>query len=181
MEKEVWVLDKKFKIFIDKRQIENKIKELAILINNDYLDKKPLFVVVLTGGFIFAADLMKQIALDSEIYFIKVSSYKGLISTGKLNFELEIPVDKIKGRDIIILEDIIETGLTMSGVVELLKLNGANTVEIVSLLVKPNCIKCDVYIKYIGFSISDLFVVGYGLDYNQYGRQLNDIYQIVNE
>ncbi|MBK9635667.1 MAG: hypoxanthine phosphoribosyltransferase [Bacteroidetes bacterium] len=180
VDKTINLLDKKFTIFIEKKTIENRIHELANQLSDDYKSKNPIFVVVLTGGFIFASDLLKSLDFISEVYFIKVSSYAGLASTGKLNFELEIPKDKIVGRDIIVLEDIIETGLTISGVSQSLKTNGAKSVEIVSLLTKPSCFKCDLTVKYVGFAISDLFVVGYGLDYNQYGRQLNDIYQIVD-
>lgn len=180
-DKTVVVHDKNFKIFIEEQDIQNKIKTLADLITSDYKDKNPVFIAVLTGSFLFAADVMKHINFPCEVYFIKVSSYVGLSSSGSLKLELDIESSKIKDRTIIIIEDIIETGLTITSVKNLLKQKGALSVEVLSLLVKPTCLKCEMVIKYIGFEISDLFVVGYGLDYNQSGRNLNDIYQIVNE
>ncbi len=171
------IKDKEFQIFIDKKAIKKRIKEVAAVINEDYKGKTPLFLAILNGSFMFASDLMKQVRLDSEITFIKVSSYKATQSTGKIKELLGLQENIFK-RDIIILEDIVDSGQTMTHITEALKTLGPSSIEIGTLLFKPEALVTDLHIKYIGFEIPNNFVVGFGLDYDGYGRNLKDIYRL---
>lgn len=171
------IKDKEFQIFIDKKAIKKRIKEIAHEINLDYKGKNPLFIAILNGSFMFASDLMKQISLDSEISFIKVNSYKATQSTGKIKELLGLQENIFK-RDIIILEDIIDSGQTMSHITEALKTLGPASVEIATLLFKPESMETKLKIEYIGFEIPNNFVVGFGLDYDGFGRNLKDIYRL---
>lgn len=171
------IKDKEFQIFIDKKAIKKRIKEIAHEINLDYKGKNPLFIAILNGSFMFASDLMKQISLDSEISFIKVNSYTATQSTGKIKELLGLQENIFK-RDIIILEDIIDSGQTMSHITEALKTLGPASVEIATLLFKPESMETKLKIEYIGFEIPNNFVVGFGLDYDGFGRNLKDIYRL---
>lgn len=176
----VSVHDKTFELFISDEQIQSKIAELGKSLSEDYGALKPLFVGVLNGSFMFASDLMKNISIPAEITFIKVSSYSGMESQGKTK-ELIGLNESIEGREVIVVEDIVDTGITMEGIVNELKQMGAKSVEVASLLVKPDCLQRDVTVKYTGFEIPEKFVVGYGLDYDGLGRNLKDIYQLKQE
>ena len=171
------IKDKYFDIFIEKNSIESKINALASVINEDYKGKEVLFITILNGSFMFASDLIKKINLDCEISFIKVKSYEGIQSSGTIN-ELIGLNTSIEGKHLIILEDIVDTGRTMDKIILTLQNEKPSSVECCSLLFKPNAYLGIFTPKYIGFSIENKFVVGYGLDYDQKGRNLEEIYQI---
>ncbi len=171
----VKVLDKQFEIYISAEQISATIQKMADKINEDYKNDKPIFLAILNGSFIFAADILKKINIECEIEFLKVASYQNLESTGKV-IELIGLNREIKNRKIIILEDIIDTGLTMSKILEQLLLLQPASVKVVTLLQKPDALQKEIDIYQCGFKIENRFVVGYGLDYNNFGRNLSAIY-----
>lgn len=171
------VKDKEFEKFISKEDLAKKIFDLAEQINTEYEDKRPLFIAILNGSFMFAADLMKEINIESEISFVKVASYEEMESTGNVKQLIGLN-ENIFNKDVIIIEDIIDTGRTIIKILEEFKSLGANTVEVVSLLLKPKSAAVKDHFKYVGFEIEDKFVVGYGLDYDGLGRNLKDIYQL---
>jgi hypoxanthine phosphoribosyltransferase len=171
------VHDKELETYISYQSILERTKEIASRINEDYAGSNPLFIGVLNGVFMFAADLMKGINLTSEISFIKLSSYQDTATTGSIR-ELIGLRENIKDLDIIIIEDIIDTGETISYVVKVLESLGPRSVEIATLLLKPEVFNKKIPLKYVGFKIPHKFVIGYGLDYNGLGRNLKDIYQI---
>ena len=169
--------NKKFEVFIAKTEISAIVHSIANQINNSGI-KDPLFIAVMNGAFLFAADVMREITiLNSEISFIKLSSYSGTESTGKVN-ELVGISDDISGRNIVILEDIIDTGITLEKVITLLEKKNVANIEIATLLFKPDSYTKDIHIDYIGKEISNDFVVGYGLDYDEIGRNLPHIYKL---
>lgn len=173
----VQVDDKEFELLLEYDQIKKRTRFLGIQINVDYNKKVPLFIGVLTGSFIFMADLMKEVQIASEITFVKVSSYKGDSSTGEVKEIIGLDAD-LRGRDIIIVEDIIDSGLTLSVLIESIKKQEPASVAVCSLLFKPAAIKREIEeLAYVGFEIPNEFVVGYGLDYNGLGRNLRDIYR----
>lgn len=176
----VQVLDKKFKISIPEEEILKRIDAVAEEINRDMAGKNPLFLAVLNGAFMFAADLMKRIKIPSEISFVKLASYQGVTSTGKVKEVIGIN-ENISGRTVIILEDIVESGLTLKRMLESLGTRNPESVHICTLLFKPEKLVEDLDIKYVAIRIPNDFVVGYGLDYNQQGRNLKDIYTLVKE
>jgi len=169
------ILDLEFEPFIIRDEISSAISRISREINSDYKDKKPLFLVILNGAFIFASDLYREINISSEISFIKLSSYNLTSSSGKVK-ELIGLNENVFDRNLIILEDIIDSGLTLQYTIEALNDLGAASIEIATLFLKPESLKKDFDIKYIGFSIQNEFIVGYGLDYNGFGRNLKDIY-----
>ena len=171
------ILDKTFVPFISKEDIETRITELAASISNDYKDSCPVFLVVLNGAFLFASELVKRIPLSCEITFIRVSSYSKTESTGEVK-EI-IGIDKnIENRDVIIVEDIVDTGLTMSQLIAQIRQKSPRSVEIATLLHKPESQKTPIELRYTGFKIPNKFVVGYGLDYDEIGRNLDSIYAL---
>ena len=174
----IQINDKQFTPFIESAEIQNRIQELAISINETYSGKDLVFVVVLNGAFMFASDLIKNITLPCEITFVKVSSYDGgTTSTGRVD-EI-IGLDRsIVGKDVVILEDIVDTGITIDKMYKLLELNHPNSLKICSLLYKPEAHKGRVKPDIVGFEIANRFVVGYGLDYDQKGRNYDAIYQL---
>jgi hypoxanthine phosphoribosyltransferase len=171
--------DKFFEIFLTQSEIEKRIKELAKQINIDYKNQLPLFVGILNGSFMFLSDLMKEITLDCRIEFIKVSSYKGGIkSTGEIQDVLGLDVD-LQGRDVIIVEDIVDTGKTLTYLLSTLKTQQPASIKVVTLLLKPDALETHIpELDYIGFKIPNDFVVGYGMDYNHLGRNLRDVYKL---
>lgn len=177
MEKNIQVLDLSFSPMISQTTIQDKIKEVANQLKKDFGDKRPLLLGVLNGAFIFAADLMRACDFDCEISFIKLSSYDGTTSTGNLNTVIGLNED-IADRHIIIVEDIVDTGRTMHSLIPDLKKLSPASVSLVALLVKPEAMEKPVQIDYTCFEIPPAFVVGYGLDYNGFGRNLPDIYQL---
>lgn len=170
------IKDLEFKKFITASKINEKVKELGTLLSEDYKSKKPLLLPILNGSFIFAADLVREIKVDCRISFVKHSSYQGTQSTGQLNTLIGLN-ESLFGQDIIIIEDIMDTGLTLSKVVEEFNTLGVKSVEIVTLVRKAPARDHAVQPKYVGFDIDNEFVLGYGLDYDGYGRNLKDIYK----
>lgn len=167
-----------FKKYLTSGQIKSRVKKLALKINKDYEKKTPLLVPVLNGSFIFAADLMRQIKVPCRVSFVKHASYQG--TTGGSLKTLIGLTESVFGQDIILLEDIMDSGETLSRVVGELKGLGAKSIEIAVLLRKGKAKKHDLQPKYIGFEIADPFVIGFGLDHDGYGRNLRDVYQMVD-
>lgn len=172
--------DKKFKISYPESEILERVKAVADRINKDMAGKNPLFLAVLNGSFIFAADLMRMITIPCEISFVKLASYQGTMSTGKIKEVIGINED-ISGRKVIIVEDIVESGLTMKRMIDSLGTRNPESVHICTLLLKPEKLTVDLNIEYAAMEIPNDFIVGYGLDYNQQGRNLRDIYTLVEE
>ena len=163
----VKIKDKTFKTSISEAEIKQRIKELAAQVSRDLEGKNPLFLGVLNGSFIFAADLMREMTIPCEISFVKLASYQGTISTGKVKEVIGINED-LTGRTVVIVEDIVDTGRTLSSLKEVLKEKGANSIKVASLLDKPERrVTKMVKVDYTCFTIPDEFVVGYGLDYDQ--------------
>lgn len=173
----VQILDKKFEIFINSDEIQKKIESLAREINQEFNGQEVIFVAVLNGAFMFASDLMKCIDLKSEITFVKMSSYKGMESSGKVE-ELIGLKNNLRNKNIVIIEDIVDSGITMDKIIDLVQDQEPKQVKICTLLFKPDAFKGVNHPHYIGFSIPNAFVVGYGLDYDEKGRNLDAIYQI---
>lgn len=170
--------DQNFEIFIPSKNIQQRIKEISDQVNHDYADKNPIFLSILNGAFIFTADLFREITIPAEVSFIKLKSYRKMETSGKVKELLGLE-HNIFDRNIIIIEDIVDTGKTLSHILEEFQELGAKSIEILTLLYKPNSNRFPVKLKYVGFDIPDDFVVGYGLDYDGYGRNLKDIYRIV--
>lgn len=169
------IIDLEFKPYIERSEILLQVRKMAESINRDYKDKDPLFLSILNGSFIFAADLMREINVPSQISFIKLSSYSQVASTGKVK-ELIGLNDNVFNRNLIIIEDIIDSGLTLQHVRAALEDLGSASVEIATLFLKPESFHEGFDIKYVGFSIPNNFIVGYGMDYEGYGRNLPDVY-----
>ncbi len=169
------ILDLEFEPYIDKSEILLQVRKMAESINHDYKDKDPLFLSILNGSFIFAADLLREINVASQISFIKLSSYSQVASTGKVK-ELIGLNDNVFNRNLIIIEDIIDSGLTLQHVRAALEDLGSASIEIATLFLKPESFHKGFDIKYVGFSIPNDFIVGYGMDYEGYGRNLQDVY-----
>ena len=174
----IQILDKTFEPYISSDDIQKYVNTLAKKLDADYGDKNPLILGILNGSFMFASDLMKALTIDPEISFIKLASYQGTSSTGKVQ-ELIGVNETINGRHILILEDIVDTGNTLVKIIDLLKAQKPASVEIVTLLYKPEAYTKSHDVKYVGTEIPNKFVVGYGLDYDGKGRSLKEIYQIV--
>ena len=165
-----------FDEYLSKEEIAAQVAAVAERINSDYAGKEPLFICVLNGAFMYASDLLKHITLPAEITFVRLKSYEGTATTGKVNMLIPLQTS-IVDRDIIIIEDIVDTGLTMHGFIQHLKEGGARSVEITSFLFKPDSLQfADATPKYIGKSIPTKFVLGYGLDYDEKGRNLDSLY-----
>jgi hypoxanthine phosphoribosyltransferase len=174
------IKDKTFKTSIPEAEIMKRIDVVADRINKDMADKNPLLLAVLNGSFVFAADLMRRLTIPCEISFVKLASYQGITSTGKIKEVIGIN-ENLTGRNIIIVEDIVETGFTMKRMLETLGTRGPASIRICTLLQKPACLKVPLDINYVVLRIPNDFIVGYGLDYDQQGRNLRDIYTIVDE
>ena len=172
------VHDKAFEIFLSEAEIQKRIAELAADINRDYEGKRPLFIAILNGSFMFASDLFKHLTIDAEICFIKLVSYKGMKSSGHITTAIGLDQD-LYGRDVIIIEDIVDTGKTLGYFLPKLEHQQPASLKIAALLHKPEAPVHPLTIDYIGFSIPNKFVVGYGLDYDGCGRNLKQIYQVV--
>jgi len=177
MNKTVQLLDLSFELFIPAEKIQARIQELGAQLATQFADKNPLFVGILNGSFILTADLLRACPITSELTFIKVSSYEGLQSTGTVTTQLDFQQD-ISNRHLILVEDIIDTGGTLFHLLPIIKEKSPASVTILSLLVKPTALKHPLTIDYVGFEIPDKFVVGYGMDYQEQGRNLSDIYQL---
>lgn len=174
----VQVKDKKFALYISEETIKQRVKEVAAQISTELKDEHPLFLIILSGSFIFAADLLRDITFPCEITFVRFSSYEGTSSTGQVKQLIGLK-ENIEGRTIVIVEDIIESGYTMQEMLRILSEKRPKEIRVCSLFVKPACMKVPVDIHYRCFDIDDDFIVGYGLDYNQEGRNLPSIYQVI--
>lgn len=172
--------DRNFRISYPESEIMKCVKAVANRINKDMADKNPLFLAVLNGSFIFAADLMRMITIPCEISFVKLASYQGTMSTGKIKEVFGINED-ISGRTVIILEDIVESGFTIKRMMDTLGTRNPASIHVCTLLLKPERLKVDIKVEYAAMSIPNDFIVGYGLDYDQQGRNLRDIYTLVEE
>lgn len=169
--------DKEFVPSIPAEDILVQVRRVAQEINRDYEGQEPLFLVVLNGSFIFAADLMREITLAADVSFVKLASYQGTASSGTVREVIGLNTD-ITGRPIIIVEDIVESGLTMAHMIATLKRQNPKSIDICTLLLKPEKQEVQLDIKYVAMEIPNDFIVGYGLDYNEHGRNLKDIYTI---
>lgn len=170
--------DREFEISISNEEICREVKRVASQINEDYAGKRPLLLGVLNGCFMFVAELMRNLEIECEISFVKLSSYQGTNSTGVIREVLGL-TESITGRDVIIVEDIVDTGYTMQNMLETLGTRNPASIRIASLFVKPARLKVPVDVKYSVFTIPDRFIVGYGLDYDGLGRNLPDVYDVV--
>lgn len=166
-----------FRLMISEEEIREKVVALGQKITEDYANDPPLFIGVLNGAFIFAADLMRSVELPTSISFVRLSSYDGLSSSGEVKSLLGLEENIIKGRPVIVVEDIVDTGRTLSVFIEDLKKLKPSSVRIAALLLKPEALQFPVKIDYLGFEIPPAFVIGYGLDYDEQGRYLPGIYQ----
>lgn len=175
----VQVKDKKFKIFLSEEEIKARVREVAKTISQDLSGKNPLFLAVLNGSFVFAADLIRNIDIPCEITFVRMASYVGTQSTGQVKQLIGLN-EVIEGRTIVVIEDIIDTGFTMRELVNVLKGKHPAEIRIASLLVKPKSIKVELNIDYHCFDIPNDFIVGYGLDYDGEGRNLRAIYSVID-
>lgn len=173
------VKDKEFELFLTQDYIEKAIDRIAKQITSDLQGKNPLFICVLNGSFMFASELMKRISIPAEISFVKMSSYSGTSTNGEVKkiFGLQ---ENIKGRTIVIIEDIIDTGYTMENMLSQLSLLEPAEIKVVTLLLKPKALKVDVQMDYVALEIPNDFIVGYGLDYDGHGRNYPHIFKLKN-
>jgi hypoxanthine phosphoribosyltransferase len=176
----VTIKDKTFETSLPEREILGRVKQVANRINKDFEGKTPLFLAVLNGSFMYASDLMKNITIPCEISFVKLASYQGTSSTGAIKEVIGLNND-ISGREVIIVEDIVDTGATMERMLDTLRAHNPAGLHICTLLLKPGKLAVPLNIEYAAFEIPNDFIVGYGLDYDQEGRNLRDIYTLVKE
>lgn len=174
------VHDLLFEPYLSAEEIQQKILAIAHTINTDYKDKKPLFIAILNGAFMFASDLFKCLSIEAEICFIKLASYKGTKSSGQVITAIGLDTDLV-GRHIIIIEDIVDTGKTLNEFLPQLRNQQPASLKITALLQKPDALMYPLDVHYVGFTIPDKFVVGYGLDYNGLGRNIDRIYKLIEE
>lgn len=174
----IQVKDKKFTSYINEAQIKNRITELGADINKDYENKNPLFIGILNGAFMFAADLFKELTIEAEICFIKLASYKGTKSTGNVITSVGLD-EQVNGRHVVIVEDIVDTGKTLYAYLPQLFVQQPASIKIAALLHKPEALEYPLNIDYLGFEVENKFLIGYGLDYDGLGRNLKEIFQLV--
>ena len=174
----ITINDKTFETSMPEAQIKWRVKELARQISQDMEGKNPLFLAVLNGAFIFAADLMREMTIPCEISFVKLASYQGITSTGKVHEVIGIN-ENLQGRTVIILEDIVESGLTIKRMIESLGTRNTADIRVCTLFFKPDQLKEPLKLDYVAFEIPNDFILGYGLDYDQQGRGLKDLYTLV--
>ena len=178
--KTITLKDKTFGISIPEGQLFAAIDKVADKMNADLNGKNPLFIIILNGAFMFASDLLKRVEIPAQLSFVKVSSYSGTTSTGNVKELIGLNED-VKGRTVVIIEDIVDSGRTMFGMVEYLKSLEVGELHIATLFFKPEALKYDLDIEYVAMEIPNDFIVGYGLDYDGYGRNLRDIYTLISE
>ncbi len=167
--------DLKFRTYIPSVVIRQRIREMAASMKQDLKHENPLFIGILNGVFVFAGELMQELNINCEITFVKLSSYDGTSSSGKVKTVIGLQAD-VKDRNVVVLEDIIDTGKTVSAFIKQLKEHHPESIRVATLLFKPDALEHDLNIDYIGFRVPDQFLVGFGLDYNGLGRNLRDIY-----
>jgi hypoxanthine phosphoribosyltransferase len=179
--KQVKIHDKNFKLFISYEKIRSVVEGMAEKMNAELDGKEPLFVCILNGSFMFAAELFKRInIIETEISFVKLASYQGDKSTGNVKQLIGL-TENIEGRTVVVLEDIVDTGITIRNIREQLEKMNPKEVKVASLLLKPDALQEVVHLDYVGLEIPNDFIVGYGLDYDGYGRNLIDIYSVTND
>ena len=181
MRRELTINRDRFTLYLTEEKIQARVKQLAKQISTDYEGKIPIFIGILNGSFVFMADLIRYVNVDCEIDFLKLSSYgDAKISSGNVKMlkELNCPVE---GRHIVIVEDVVDTGLSIDFIMKLISMQNPSTLKVVSLLYKKEAIKINVPIHYVGFSIPNYFVIGYGLDYAQKVRNLRGIYRLAGQ
>lgn len=176
--KEIGILDKKFREFLTEKVIQQRIEELARQINNDLSGKEVVFLGILNGAFLFAADLFRRINFPARISFVKLASYQGTGSSGSIK-ELIGWNEDIRNKTIVIIEDIVDTGNTLERIVDELVMRKATEVKIAAMFYKPEAYTKDIPLDYIGFEIPNDFMIGYGLDYDGFGRNLTSIYALI--
>jgi hypoxanthine phosphoribosyltransferase len=176
----IQVKDKKFVPYLTAAEIDVQVKRLALEINRDYAGKRPLFVAILNGSFMFASDLFKELNCEPEICFIKLASYKGTRSTGNVITSIGLDAT-IKERHVIVLEDIVDTGKTLQVFLPQLNDQQPASLKIVALLHKPEALEIPITIDYLGFKVPNKFLLGYGLDYDGLARNLKEIYRLVED
>ena len=169
------VLDKVFVPMISAEEIANEVRRVAKEINRDYEGRNPIFLAILNGSFMFAADLLREVDIPCEITFVKMASYEGTSSTGEVREIIGLN-RSIEGRDVIIVEDIVDTGITMAHMIETLQGHNPKSLEICTFFLKPESLKVELNIRYTAMGIPNDFILGYGLDYDGYGRNLRDVW-----
>ena len=172
------VHDKSFETYLSEETILRRVKEISAAISKDYAGRRPLFIAILNGSFMFAADLFKQLTIEAELCFIKLASYRGMKSSGNVVTSIGLE-DDLFGKEVIIIEDIVDTGKTLHNFLPKLQHQQPKTLRIATLLHKSEATEYPLDLDYIGFDIPNKFVVGYGLDYDGLGRNLKEIYQLV--
>lgn len=170
--------DKQFTPYLPAARLQEVVRTMAARLNQDYAGQRPLFVVVLNGSFMFAADLMKEMTIDCEVTFIRVASYQGTASTGEVKEIMGLQEDVV-GRHLIVVEDIVDTGHTMQELLQQLKAKQPASLEVATLFTKPECLQHELALRYIGIELPNEFIVGYGLDYDGLGRNYPDVYKVV--
>jgi len=179
--KKVTIRDKEFELFIPYEKIRSIVEVMAERMNNDFKDKNPLFLCILNGSFMFAAEIFKRISLlDAEISFVKLASYSGTSTTGTVKELIGLNED-LTGRTVVVLEDIVDSGITIAKTIEQIKTKNPLEIKIATLLLKPDALQVKVQLDYIGIEIPNDFIVGYGLDYDGRGRNLIDIYKVIEK
>jgi hypoxanthine phosphoribosyltransferase len=173
--------DKSFELFISEQELQARTLDIGAQIRKKYQDKRPLFIGVLNGAFMFAADLIRACGdMESEIIFVKLSSYEGTASSGKVISVIGVGAEVVKNRDVIIIEDIVDTGKTMVDFMKTIESYEPTSVAVATLFLKPEALQHEVKTDYVGFSIPNKFIIGYGLDYDGLGRNLPEIYQLMS-
>ncbi|MCE5332488.1 MAG: hypoxanthine phosphoribosyltransferase [Bacteroidales bacterium] len=176
----IQIKDKLFALSIPEEDIQKAVKQVGEEINRDLAGTNPLFICVLNGAFMFAGDLMKIINIPCEITFIKLSSYEGLYTSGTVKEIIGLN-ESVVGRNVVVVEDIVDTGVTMERILSSLRAKGASNIHIATFLQKPDALQRDIEVDYVAMKIPNDFIVGYGLDYDGYGRNLKDIYTVISE
>lgn len=176
----IQIHDKKFTLSISENEILAAVKRVGEAINREMADSNPLFICVLNGAFMFAGDLMKTVNFPCEITFVKLSSYDGLVTTGSVKEVIGLN-ESVVGRNVIVVEDIVDTGITMEKIIGSLNAKGAKSIKVATFLQKPEALQRDIQVDYVAMKIPNQFIVGYGLDYDGYGRNLKEIYTVVGE
>lgn len=176
----IQIKDKKFRLSIPEAEIQAAVRKVAEAINHDIAEKNPLFICVLNGAFMFAGDLMKNVNMPCEITFVKLASYDGLYTSGVVKEIIGLS-ESVVGRNVVVVEDIVDTGITMERILSSLRAKGANEIRVATFLQKPDALQRDITVDYVAMKIPNDFIVGYGLDYDGYGRNLKDIYTVVAE
>ena len=175
---EIQLRDKKFRTLYSSETIQKAIKETALNINKDLAGTDPLFLCVLNGSFLFVADMMKHLTIDCQVSFVKLATYHGgMESTGKVKTLMGL-TENLTDRTVVVVEDIVDSGITMENVVNQVKAFNPKQIKLATLLFKPACYKKDLTLDYVGIEVPDEFLVGYGLDYDGFGRNLQDIYTL---